>query len=47
MQEVKNINADWDLNTYTYTLKMWAIIDKLQAGWDYTWKINFWIELDY
>ena len=47
MQEVKNINTDWDLNTYTYTLKIWAIIDKLQAGWDYTGKIDFWIELDY
>jgi len=42
-----SLNTDWELNTYTYTLKMWAIIDKLQAWWDYTWKIDFGIELDY
>ncbi len=42
-----SLNTSWDLNTYTYTLKMWAIIDKLQAWWDYTWKIDFSIELDY
>ena len=41
------LNTNWDLNTYTYTLKMWAIIEQLQAWWDYTWKINFNIELDY
>jgi len=41
------LNTDWNLNTYTYTLKIWAIIDKLQAGWDYNWKINFWINLNY
>jgi len=46
------LNTNWELNTYTYTsytytLKMWAIIDKLQAWWDYTWKIDFEIELDY
>jgi hypothetical protein len=42
-----SINTDWNLNTYTYTVKMWAIIDKLQAGWDYSWKIDFGIDLDY
>ena len=41
------LNTKWDLNTYTYTLKMWAIIEQLQAWWDYTWKINFNIKLDY
>ncbi len=41
------LNTDWNLNTYTYTLKMWAIIDKLQAAGDYSWKIDFWIDLDY
>ncbi len=41
------LNTDWNLNTYTYTLKMGAIIDKLQAAWDYSWKIDFGIELDY
>ncbi len=46
-QEAKNINIDWNLNTYTYTVKMWAIIENLQSAWNYTWTINFWIELDY
>ncbi len=47
MQEVENINTSWDLNIYTYTLKIWAIIDLQQSAWDYTGKINFGIELDY
>jgi hypothetical protein len=47
MQEVKNINTSWDINIYTYTLKIWAIIKKLQSSWNYSWKINFGIELDY
>ena len=42
-----SLNTDWNLNTYTYTLKIWAIVDKLQAAWDYSWKIDFTIELDY
>jgi hypothetical protein len=46
-QEIWNINNSWDLNTYIYTVKMWAIIDYLQTWWSYTWKINFWIELTY
>ncbi len=41
------LNTDWNLNIYTYTLKMGAIIDKLQAAWDYSWKIDFGIELNY
>jgi len=47
MQEVENINTSWDLNTYTYTLKIWAIINPQQASWDYSWKIDFGIELNY
>ena len=47
MQEAKNINTNWNLNIYTYTVKMWAIINAQQIAWDYTGKINFWIELDY
>ena len=46
-QEVLNINTNWDLNTYVYTVKMWAIIDNLQSAWNYEWRINFGIELDY
>ncbi len=47
MQEVQNINTNWNLNTYTYTLKIWAIIESLQAWWNYSWKIDFGIEFDY
>jgi hypothetical protein len=47
MQEAKNININWNLNTYTYTLKMWAVINAQQMSWDYSWKIDFGIELDY
>jgi hypothetical protein len=46
-QEIENINTDWNLNTYTYTVSMWAIIEYQQAWWDYSWKIDFWINLDY
>jgi hypothetical protein len=46
-QEILNINIDWNLNTYTYTVKMWAIVEYQQAWWDYSWKIDFGIELDY
>ncbi len=47
MQETQNINTNWELNTYTYTLKIWAIISIQQASGNYSWKMNFWIELDY
>ena len=46
-QELLNINTNWDLNTYVYIVKMWAIIDSLQSAWNYQWKINFGLELDY
>ncbi len=46
-QEIKNINTNWNLNTYTYTVSLWAIIEYQQAWWDYSWKIDFWINLDY
>ena len=47
LSSIKNINTNWDLNTYTYTLKMWAIKDFQQAAWNYSGKIDFGIELDY
>ena len=47
LQRAKNINTNWNLNTYTYTLKIWAIIDQMQASWNYSWKIDFGIDLDY
>jgi len=47
LQNSLNLNTNWNLNTYTYTLKMWAIIDMQQAWWNYSWKIDFGIELNY
>ena len=47
LSSVENINTNWNLNTYTYTLKMWAIKEYQQAAWDYSGKIDFGIELDY
>ena len=41
------LNTDWELNTYTYNLKIWAIISAQQMAWDYSWKIDFLIELAY
>ena len=46
-QEVQNINTNWNLNTFTYTVKIWAIKEFQQIAWDYSWKIDFGIELDY
>ena len=47
IQKAENLNTDWNLNTYTYVLKMWAIINDQQASWNYEWKIDFSINLDY
>ncbi len=43
----KNINTNGDLNTYTYNLHIWAEVDTQQAAWDYLWKLDFKIQLDY
>ena len=45
--EAASININGEKNTYTYSLKMWALVDSLQIWWDYEWKIDFWISLDY
>lgn len=45
--EVKSINTDGEKNTYTYNIKLWALINNSQVWWDYEWKIDFWINLDY
>ncbi len=47
LEKTKNINTDWNLNTYTYILKMWAIISAEQIAWNYEWKLDFEIKLDY
>jgi hypothetical protein len=46
-QEVLNINTSWDLNSYSYTVKLWAIIDQLQSWGNYTGSIDFDIQFDY
>ncbi len=42
-----SVSANGLLNTYTYTVNMWALIDAGQIAWDYSWLIDFWIEYDY
>lgn len=46
-QEIQNINISWNLNTYNYTLKLWAIIEELQSAWEYQANIDFLIEFEY
>lgn len=46
-QQTRNVNVNWNLNTYTYRIKMWAIVEQIQTSGNYSWKIDFDIELDY
>ena len=43
----KNINTQGNKNTYTYFVRLWAIISEQQAAWNYNWEMRFGIELDY
>lgn len=45
--EAQNINTNWDLNTYSFDLKLWALIENSQASWEYLGNIDFGIELNY
>lgn len=45
--EAKNININWEKNTYTYYLKLWTNITEQQAAWSYSWSIKIWLDLDY
>lgn len=45
--QIPNININWEKNTYIYWLKLWAKITEEQAAWNYSWTINFWLNLDY
>ncbi len=47
--EAKNININWDKNTYIYKLKFWAkkSWSPEQAAWNYISNIKIWIDLDY
>lgn len=42
-----SINTNGEKNTYTYRIRIWSIIPAQQAGWDYEWSIDIWIELNY
>lgn len=42
-----SININWDLNTYTYKIKMWALIETEQADWIYQSNLSFWLNLTY
>lgn len=41
------INTNWNKNTYTYNIQIWALIDLQQAAGDYTWNLDFGINLTY
>ncbi len=43
----KNINLNGEKNIYTYYVRLGAIIDQLQSAWNYSWNIQFWIQLIY
>ncbi len=45
--QTASINTNGNKNTYTYRLKIGALIDFQQAGGDYQWSIDIWMELDY
>ena len=45
--EGASLNTNGVKNTYSYDIKLWAVIENLQAWWDYIWNIDFWIELKY
>ncbi len=43
----KNINTNWEKNTYIYTIKFWANIPENVAAWKYSWLIDFKIMFNY
>lgn len=43
----KNINTNGEKNIFIYRLKYGAKVDFMQAAWDYSWTVNFWISLHY
>jgi hypothetical protein len=47
VNQVKNININWEKNTYIYSIKFWANIDENIAAWSYSWNIDFDIIFDY
>lgn len=42
-----SIDINWNIKTFKYNIIFWANIFKWQPAWDYTWKIKFWLDLNY
>ncbi len=45
--QVLDINTNGERNTYVFEIQLWAIVTTEQGAWDYEWKIDFWITLNY
>lgn len=42
-----SINTNGDKNIYTYTVKIWTLLEEYQASWDYDMNLSFHINIDY
>ncbi len=47
VNQAKNININWEKNTYIYSIRFWANINENIAAWSYSWNIDFDIIFDY
>jgi hypothetical protein len=45
--ETWSINTNWNKNIYIYSIKLWALIWKEQAAWNYSMHVRFWLNLNY
>ncbi len=45
--QTRNININWNKNSYIYSLKLGALIWKEQIAWNYSWALKFWLNLNY
>ena len=45
--ESLNLNSDGEKNTYSYRIKIGALVASQQSAWDYSGLIDVWIELEY
>ena len=45
--EPQFINTNWDKNTYIYSIKLWAKVLEEQVAWNYSWALEFTLDLDY
>lgn len=45
--QVATINTSWDKNSYTYKIKIWALVEASQNAWNYSGLIDFTINFDY